>query len=252
MNFDDYQHAACRTMNSCDGDRKQVMANMALGLAGETGELVDVIKKDLFHGVTMTQVKFIDEAGDVLWYLAAMCKAAGVTLEQVAAANVRKLQARYPDGFVQGGGQRAEPAQATSREEVNKSFGKLPLPPDELLRVFGRAARKDLEEREAQKGELKALREENASLRKELAGMAKQRDDQVRRKREGRQVIDNLMTGLKKADEESQEYQKHIGLLNEKLKNSDQTMAQLASDLRHKDEQLTAIRAALNAPKRAA
>jgi NTP pyrophosphatase (non-canonical NTP hydrolase) len=44
--------------------------------------------------------------GDVLWYLADIATARGLNLADVAAGNLEKLQHRYPNGFVLGGGQR--------------------------------------------------------------------------------------------------------------------------------------------------
>lgn len=41
----------------------------------------------------------VEELGDVLWYCAELAVGLGVTLEDVAAANIDKLRARYPQGF---------------------------------------------------------------------------------------------------------------------------------------------------------
>ena len=71
----------------------------ALGLAGETGELVDLIKKELFHGKAPDRVGVLLEAGDVLWYLIRTLRRYGWTLEEALAANIQKLAKRYPDGY---------------------------------------------------------------------------------------------------------------------------------------------------------
>jgi NTP pyrophosphatase (non-canonical NTP hydrolase) len=71
----------------------------ALGLAGETGEVVDHIKKFLYQGHAFDADKLVDEMGDVLWYIALLCHALGVTLDEVMEANVQKLCRRYPSGF---------------------------------------------------------------------------------------------------------------------------------------------------------
>jgi NTP pyrophosphatase (non-canonical NTP hydrolase) len=73
--------------------------NFAVGLAGETGELIDLLKKKIFHGHTVPEEKIISELGDVLWYVAALAESLGVPLDYVAQANVAKLRKRYPDGF---------------------------------------------------------------------------------------------------------------------------------------------------------
>ena len=105
MKFIEYQEAAARTAGPHEG-MNLAIANYAMGLAGETGELVDLLKKELFHGRPSTRADFESEAGDVLWYLANLCKAKGICLERVAENNLLKLRRRYPDGFVKGGGNR--------------------------------------------------------------------------------------------------------------------------------------------------
>jgi NTP pyrophosphatase (non-canonical NTP hydrolase) len=71
----------------------------ALGLAGETGEVIDLIKKYVFQGHEIDQEKFRDELGDVLWYFMLICHTVGCSLEEVMVGNVEKLQRRYPHGF---------------------------------------------------------------------------------------------------------------------------------------------------------
>ncbi len=78
--------------------------NAALGLAGEAGEVAELVKKRRFQGRPYDRSKMLEELGDVLWYLDLMAQLHGFTLDYVAAANVEKLTARYPNGFVQGGG----------------------------------------------------------------------------------------------------------------------------------------------------
>lgn len=105
MNFTDYQVAAGYTAG-IHSDRKLATANYAMGLAGEAGELVDLLKKDLFHGRKVVTRDLISEAGDVLWYLANLCRIYDIDLQRVAENNLVKLKNRYPDGFVKGGGLR--------------------------------------------------------------------------------------------------------------------------------------------------
>jgi NTP pyrophosphatase (non-canonical NTP hydrolase) len=82
------------------------MLNAALGLAGEAGEVVELVKKACFHRAPYASDKMKKELGDLLWYINQMAHAHGLSLEEIAQANVDKLQARYPDGFVLGGGNR--------------------------------------------------------------------------------------------------------------------------------------------------
>lgn len=70
-----------------------------LGLTGEAGEVVDLLKKGFGHGHGVDREKLKKELGDVLWYLANLADAFGLTLSEVALVNVLKLRARYPTGF---------------------------------------------------------------------------------------------------------------------------------------------------------
>jgi NTP pyrophosphatase (non-canonical NTP hydrolase) len=74
----------------------------ALGLAGETGEVVEIVKKYYFHGKPLDTNHLVEELGDVRWYLECLCIAANVSMEEVERRNVEKLRKRYPNGFVKG------------------------------------------------------------------------------------------------------------------------------------------------------
>lgn len=106
--FDRYQEAAGRTANNDidavlerlkNNPQLVALLNDALGLAGEAGEFADHIKKVVFHGHALDQDYSTKELGDQLWYIADAAKALGVKLSAVAGGNVKKLQARYPEGF---------------------------------------------------------------------------------------------------------------------------------------------------------
>ena len=98
MDMDIYQRLAMRTKADYR-DRTTQMTNAALGLAGESGEVADMIKKWLDHGHSMDFGKLEKELGDILWYIAEMCDAMDGQLSEVARRNIEKLRARYPDGF---------------------------------------------------------------------------------------------------------------------------------------------------------
>lgn len=103
--FCDYQSAASRTI-SPDQDNEERKLNAALGLAGEAGEVVELIKKARFHGKPYDVDAIKKELGDVLWYVNQMTHAHGLSLAEIAQANIDKLRKRYPDGFMPGGGVR--------------------------------------------------------------------------------------------------------------------------------------------------
>ena len=70
-----------------------------LGVAGEAGEVADLVKKEYYHGHPRNYAKMLEELGDTLFYVAVTAHYYGFTLEDVARANNEKLQARYPNGF---------------------------------------------------------------------------------------------------------------------------------------------------------
>jgi len=73
----------------------------ALGLADEAGEIAKAVKSCIFYGSKFDSENLKEEAGDLLWYLAILSDAIGVPLDEIMDANLRKLRARYPDGFTQ-------------------------------------------------------------------------------------------------------------------------------------------------------
>lgn len=98
MNFRDYTNAVARTMG-CNLSTEEALANWALGLCGEAGEVSEPIKKYLFHGKPLDRDALLRELGDVLWYAEAMAQTLGSTLGDVADVNISKLDARWPSGF---------------------------------------------------------------------------------------------------------------------------------------------------------
>lgn len=98
VKINEYQNLALTTMNRELSDR-EILINSVMGLCGESGEVIDIVKKHISHGHELNKEKLIDELGDVAWYLAECAYAIGVPLEDVLARNIEKLKARYPDGF---------------------------------------------------------------------------------------------------------------------------------------------------------
>ena len=85
-------------VKTCGYDPGELL-NGALGLTGEAGEVADAIKKTIFHGHDLDRDGLIKELGDVCWYLALLCHAIDVPLEEVMSHNIEKLKKRYPEGF---------------------------------------------------------------------------------------------------------------------------------------------------------
>jgi NTP pyrophosphatase (non-canonical NTP hydrolase) len=71
----------------------------AMGLAGEAGEVCDMLKKHLLHDKALDKEELKLELGDVLWYLQHTCNTFGIEMEEVAEANIIKLCKRYPDQY---------------------------------------------------------------------------------------------------------------------------------------------------------
>ena len=78
---------------------KDVLINGVMGLCGESGETIDIVKKWLAQGHELEKEKLKKELGDVAWYLAETAYALGFDLESVLQGNIDKLSARYPEGF---------------------------------------------------------------------------------------------------------------------------------------------------------
>lgn len=73
--------------------------HMAVGVAGEAGELLDAVKKAWVYGKELDVANVKEEAGDALFYIQGLCNLYGWTLEQLIADNVAKLEKRYPSGY---------------------------------------------------------------------------------------------------------------------------------------------------------
>ena len=107
LNFDEYQEGALRTA-VYPGRGAGNWIYPALGLAGESGEIAEKIKKALRDDAGKMsderRAALRKELGDVLWYVAAMCSELGLTLSDVAQANLDKLAKRQETGRLHGSG----------------------------------------------------------------------------------------------------------------------------------------------------
>jgi NTP pyrophosphatase (non-canonical NTP hydrolase) len=98
MTLNEYQNASTRTANANLTDTERLL-DAAAGLAEEAGEILGLVRKHAYQSHQLNKDKLLTELGDALWCLSMTAKSAGITLEEVAAANVAKLRARYPDGY---------------------------------------------------------------------------------------------------------------------------------------------------------
>ncbi len=98
MTINDYQRLAMKTLNP-ELDKKDVLINGVMGLCGESGEAIDIVKKWLAQGHELDKEKLAKELGDIAWYLAETAYALEIPLEDILQANIEKLKKRYPEGF---------------------------------------------------------------------------------------------------------------------------------------------------------
>ena len=98
MTINEYQDLAMRTLNPAL-DNKDVLINSVMGLCGESGEAIDIVKKWLAQGHELDKKKLAKELGDIAWYLAEAATALDMPLEDIFAANIEKLRKRFPEGF---------------------------------------------------------------------------------------------------------------------------------------------------------
>lgn len=95
MEFNEYQKKANKTLLG----NEQVLTNCALGLAGESGQVVNLVKNYTFRGADLDKEQLTKEMGDVLWYLSQVAQWADIPFEEVARKNIKDLAKRYPHSF---------------------------------------------------------------------------------------------------------------------------------------------------------
>ena len=98
MAANEYQKRAMATLNPALS-RREVLINSVMGLCGESGEAIDIVKKWLAQGHELDKEHLAKELGDVAWYLAEAATALDMDLSDILQQNLDKLAARYPEGF---------------------------------------------------------------------------------------------------------------------------------------------------------
>lgn len=92
-----YREDFMRTMP--DLDLESQLLHGVLGLAGEVGELTDMVKKEVYQGHDIDEEKAFSELGDIVWHLFEVMDVFDITLEEIMELNIQKRLHRYPDGF---------------------------------------------------------------------------------------------------------------------------------------------------------
>jgi len=98
MTLEEYEQLAARTRNQSLTPEQRLL-DAAAGLAEEAGEVLGLVRKHAFMAHALDRARVTTELGDALWCLTAAAGAIGVSLEEVARANIAKLRKRYPDGY---------------------------------------------------------------------------------------------------------------------------------------------------------
>ena len=98
MQINEYQQLAMTTLNP-ELQKRDVLINSVMGLCGEAGEAIDIVKKWMAQGHALDKEKLARELGDIAWYLAEAATALDMPLEEILQANIDKLKQRYPNGF---------------------------------------------------------------------------------------------------------------------------------------------------------
>ena len=98
MTINEYQQLAMRTLNP-NLSEKDILINGVMGLCGESGEAIDLVKKHLAQGHPLDKERLAKELGDIAWYLAETATVIGYDLETILTGNIEKLRRRYPEGF---------------------------------------------------------------------------------------------------------------------------------------------------------
>ena len=98
MTINEYQKLAMITLNKELSDR-DILINGVMGLCGESGEAIDIVKKHLAQGHDLDKAHLAEELGDIAWYLAEVATVLGYDLEDILQANIDKLRKRFPEGF---------------------------------------------------------------------------------------------------------------------------------------------------------
>ena len=96
MTLDEYQKLAARTVNASLSPDERLL-DAAAGLAEEAGEVLGLVRKHMFRNAALAPGMLQEELGDALWCVAVAAASGGLSLDDVAAANLEKLRARYPD-----------------------------------------------------------------------------------------------------------------------------------------------------------
>lgn len=105
MTNKEYVAGCLKTESPCDAavdvrlNGSARLLHAGIGMATESGEILDQLKKHLYYGKVLDEVNLVEEIGDLFFYMAIACDSLGVSFEDVMKKNNAKLRARYGDRF---------------------------------------------------------------------------------------------------------------------------------------------------------
>lgn len=98
INYEAYQEYAWGGFKENMTDSPMDLMHAIVGMSGELGEVLEVIKKHVFHGKELDKLDLTIELGDFKWYEAVFLKLMKITMSDTMKANKTKLDSRYKDG----------------------------------------------------------------------------------------------------------------------------------------------------------
>ena len=101
MDIKTFEQESARTMtpNIFPDSLSPVTLHGIIGIASESGELLDAAKKAYFYGHKPDKANMREEIGDIMWYLMAVCREEQWDIEEIMGGNIDKLRKRYPEQF---------------------------------------------------------------------------------------------------------------------------------------------------------
>ena len=100
MTANEYQKNCMKfTSQISTATKDNLLLQGVMGINGEAGEAIDIVKKYLFHGHPLDKDYLAKELGDVLWYIATTAEALDIDLHTIMQMNIEKLSARYGEQF---------------------------------------------------------------------------------------------------------------------------------------------------------
>lgn len=114
---DIFQERVLKTWSS-ESDYSEQLMHAAMGLSGEAGELLDLVKKGLFKpNYSLSRDDLVDELGDCLYYLAVASSLLGISIEELSVHNRNKLS-KGKHGWKDHSGEHLQAEQAQA--EIDK------------------------------------------------------------------------------------------------------------------------------------